>query len=780
MSWPLASHFSAILQNPKIAFRDPVLKRCHIAKDAREQPRPWSGAFAVVFKGVCPDTGRAFAIRVFTTESPERRERYDLVGDYLKPRQLDCLVDFEYRDGAIRSAGNGKWYPLVLMDWVEGETLFQWVGDRCREGNALALAEAAARWVELVDQLAAAQISHGDLQHANVMVTPAGRLKLVDYDGMCVPALVGRRNLEVGVEPYQHPRRNQATLLSLELDRFSSLLIYVALRALAADPTLWNRYVKTPGHDKLLFRGDDLREPDSSLLIREIGHCREEDVRDLTARLIELARAPMEQVPPLVEFANSFAQVQRLLEDESWAAAVELLNRRGRFRDAPKHLRPLIEEAYRNVCREQAWTEYQAIRTEPEEAADRHLVGGWNEALFARFDPAERCRPRLTDARRRVDLLDRLHASVQQASGSGELADERSIAAVAKELPAGYSFDLKDRVKLAWHRVRAVEGLEEDLANEAGEASLAARWQMIQKLRCERFVAPQLIARVELAGKRLEVLELLRQIPDDLPPRELDRRLIPTWRDDLLEGCREADAWRPAYRAGLARRDLLGRIETLMACRDESAIAELLEDPLLAGYPLPDHWATTVKTVRDRIAHIGALLKALDDDDDSRLGELFDARLIRQNADRFKAHERKLCEWTRSEILSAGKLGLGPVNGRGSLAAAGRSSGAYHLRWIWPEPRFSNQCILAICPDKPDAGDPPGEVLAHHRVAVDRASCQSGGSYSIRFEPPLDGDYVVVWALVDLGFRSFTSRPLVLGRLEVPKRRWPRRWRLRS
>ena len=39
-------------------------------------------------------------------------------------------------------------------------------------------------------------------------MTRTGRLKLVDYDGMCVPALVGRRNLEFGVAPYQHPRRN--------------------------------------------------------------------------------------------------------------------------------------------------------------------------------------------------------------------------------------------------------------------------------------------------------------------------------------------------------------------------------------------------------------------------------------------------------------------------------------------------------------------------------------------------------------------------------------------
>ena len=84
MSWPLASHFSAMLQNPRIAFRDPRLQRAVIEKNEQNQPRPWAGAFAVVYKGVDPDGQTPFAVRIFTTESPERRERYDLISAYLQ------------------------------------------------------------------------------------------------------------------------------------------------------------------------------------------------------------------------------------------------------------------------------------------------------------------------------------------------------------------------------------------------------------------------------------------------------------------------------------------------------------------------------------------------------------------------------------------------------------------------------------------------------------------------------------------------------------------------
>ena len=98
MSWPLASHFSATLQNPRIAFRDPRLQRSLIEKNGQNQPRPWAGAFAVVYKAIDSDNQQPFAVRVFTTESPERRERYDLIGGYLQGRKLKCLIDFEYRD----------------------------------------------------------------------------------------------------------------------------------------------------------------------------------------------------------------------------------------------------------------------------------------------------------------------------------------------------------------------------------------------------------------------------------------------------------------------------------------------------------------------------------------------------------------------------------------------------------------------------------------------------------------------------------------------------------
>ncbi len=264
---------------------------------------PRSGAFAVVYKAVDPE-GKPLAVRTFSTESPLRREHYQLLGNYLKSHKLRSLIDFEYRDDAIRSAGDGKWYPMLLMEWVEGQTLFQWVRCKCRKGKTDSLVKGSRHWCALVAKLADARVAHGDLQHANILVTRAGRLKLVDYDGMAVPGLFGRRNLEVGLQPYQHRQRDATTLLSPDLDNFSALLLYVAPAPLAAQPQLWLTHVEQPHYDKLLFRNEDFLAPDQSLLRRDLRGSPDAEVRMLADRLFASAAGSMDAVPPLSEIVD--------------------------------------------------------------------------------------------------------------------------------------------------------------------------------------------------------------------------------------------------------------------------------------------------------------------------------------------------------------------------------------------------------------------------------------------------------------------------------------------
>ena len=763
MSWPLASHFSAILQNPAIAFRDPVLRRCRIEKDGRNQPRPWSGAFAVVYKGIHAD-GRAFAVRVFTTESPERRERYDHISEYLGGRRLKCLVPFEYRDRSIRSAGDGKWYPLIVMDWVEGETLYKWVRARCLEGNRRALAGAAGHWLELVKELGDSQIAHGDLQHANVMVTRQGRLKLVDYDCMCVPALIGRRNLEVGVEPYQHPQRNETTLLGPELDHFSSLVIHVALRALAADPMLWNKYVEGTEYDKLLFRAEDFQAQTASPLCEDLRRSPDHEVWELAEQLFRLARGSMDHVPPLTYLTNSYAKVEALLRAQLWEAAVALLNRRGQFRDAPEHLKPLIRRAYETVCRQEAWEAVLRIAPGPGEKNDRALIGVWDESLLAGFDPAEQERPRLRAARQRVAVVDRLRHLIQQSSRQIVMAEERHMVELADQLPQGYEHCLAPRVERARQRVEAIGGLKKALFEPTGEGAIVKAWRRVQRKKCQELVPEDYLARIALAERREVLLDALRHVPADLPPDQLDRRILDVWQEDLLADCPEADPWRTSCQSARLRAEALGRLRAAIESRNDDDVIEAMDDPRLAGYPLPGAWTAVVRATRERIALTEDLVAALREGRRSSFSELFDARIVRQRGEQFAPYQARLTEWTRSEILPLERLGLGRAIARASLVSAKRSEGTFRVRWTWPQPRFTDRCLLAICPAEPGPRDDPPQLATLHRVPVDRSSWESGGgSRLLHARPEWAGACVAVWAEVDLGFCLLYSDPLVLG-----------------
>src|SRR5204863_449060 len=139
-----------------------------------------------------------------------------------------------------------------------------------RTPDVESLKKMAERWSALVQQLQEMKITHGDLQHDNVMVV-GDEPVLVDYDGMCVPALdppdpkKKLEQLEFGKPAYQHPAR-AAEKLGADLDHFSAWVILVALRAVAADPKLYVEYVLKTDNENLLFTPHDMTVPATSKL----------------------------------------------------------------------------------------------------------------------------------------------------------------------------------------------------------------------------------------------------------------------------------------------------------------------------------------------------------------------------------------------------------------------------------------------------------------------------------------------------------------------------------
>ena len=326
--WPSARYFTEAIQCPSICFSHPLLRNTLPAVDRLGMPLVTSGQFAYVYKLKSTNGGGDFAVRCFRGYLGDRDQRYRAIQDHLKALPVSYLSDFTYAPEGLLV--NGHRFPILFMKWIEGPTLDLYIREMLHRSDVML--HLCEEWKRLVSALRASGISHGDLQHGNVIVEH-GQLRLVDHDGMFVTAMAGWTASEVGHQHYQHPRRD-AQHFDINLDNFSSLVIYLSLLSLAERPGLWQEY-----HDEnLLFTKADFLDPASSSLfakIREIGpeHGRLADV------LAEAASGSPAEVPCLLDLVQTKSSLP------SWMTAPVDLDAKTRTREVVRTDSP----AERNV-----------------------------------------------------------------------------------------------------------------------------------------------------------------------------------------------------------------------------------------------------------------------------------------------------------------------------------------------------------------------------------------------------------------------------------------------
>ena len=213
MNYPSISDYIEALRDAEDSLSE--LKDLRLVYDDQGHPIMSSGNFAVVFKMQAP-TGEYHALKCFLRDQEERSERYRLIAEELQYVQSTYLVKFRYLESElfvdVPNTG-GEEYPVLLMDWVDGIPLDQYLKriinktiiniNKSYEKDLLAYRfSLLARW--LVTQ----PFAHGDLKPDNICVRGDGSLVLLDYDGMYVPALSGRKPLEQGSPHYRHPLRS--------------------------------------------------------------------------------------------------------------------------------------------------------------------------------------------------------------------------------------------------------------------------------------------------------------------------------------------------------------------------------------------------------------------------------------------------------------------------------------------------------------------------------------------------------------------------------------------
>lgn len=291
-AWPTKQQYASAVRRPSEVFGDPRLKGCEIQLGATGMPLASTGRNAVVF--AARSEGRRMAVRCMSREPASGGERYRALAAHRRARPVDHgspLVDAEWIEQGIRLSG--RWWPVVLMPWIEGRLLDDAVAGT--RDDPAALRHLAANWRVAMAQLRSSQVCHGDLQHGNVLVGEDLRLVLVDLDAVWVPFAAHLTPGEIGHRNYQHPRRDVGHW-GPATDAFPALLIFLSLCAVAADPALWEI---RPSAENVLFTRDDLVAPGRTKLWKRLGRSPDPAVRRLTERLVRLCAGPPDQVPPL-------------------------------------------------------------------------------------------------------------------------------------------------------------------------------------------------------------------------------------------------------------------------------------------------------------------------------------------------------------------------------------------------------------------------------------------------------------------------------------------------
>ena len=312
MQYPLISEYLAAIREAKdnldaLSHLVPVL-------DKYGEPYRSSGAFAVVFKMKDEQTGKCYALKCFTEEQEGRAEAYRKIAEELEFVDSPYITSVKYieKELFVDSNCEDEEFPVLLMDWIEGETMETYIADNYTDTHAMSML--CYRFCKMAAWLRSQSFAHGDIKPDNIMVRPDGTLTLVDYDGMFVPAMKGQKSPTVGTKDFSHPLR---TIDDFDetIDDFALASIALSLKAISLNPSLLQTYGAS---DRLLFSAADYTDLSKSNTVTALqGLLADEEARTLLSMFL-LASAKKE----LSMCSFRLFGLQKPKEEEVWSTEV--------------------------------------------------------------------------------------------------------------------------------------------------------------------------------------------------------------------------------------------------------------------------------------------------------------------------------------------------------------------------------------------------------------------------------------------------------------------------
>lgn len=312
MQYPLISEYLVAIRDA----HDNLDKLSHLVPvmDKYGEPYRSSGAFAVVFKMKDEQTGKCYALKCFTEEQEGRAEAYHKIAEELEFVDSPYITSVKYLEKELFVDSNceNEEFPVLLMDWIEGETMETYIAANYTDTHAMSML--CYRFCKMAAWLRSQSFAHGDIKPDNIMVRPDGTLTLVDYDGMFVPAMKGQKSPTIGTKDFSHPLRTVDDF-DETIDDFALASIALSLKAISLNPSLLQTYGAS---DRLLFSAADFLDLSKSKTFAALqGLLADEEARTLMSMFLLVSAKKNLSMCSFRLFG-----VQKPKEEEVWSTEV--------------------------------------------------------------------------------------------------------------------------------------------------------------------------------------------------------------------------------------------------------------------------------------------------------------------------------------------------------------------------------------------------------------------------------------------------------------------------
>lgn len=245
------------IENSQSLVIDSFARKGLFRRDKRGRLVAYTGGFSVVYP--FEYNNEVWAFRCWHADLGNLRGHFFTLSAALSKLNLPYFCSFTYVDEGI--VVEGKKYPTTRMKWIDGKNLKEYICIHKNDKNKLK--NLANNFVKMITTLHKYHISHGDLQHGNILVDDNDNLFLIDYDSVYVPELQGEADIIKGLKGYQHPKRGDNLLANEKVDYFSELIIYLSILAIAEKSSLVEKY-QVEDSEQLLFSFEDFKDLENS------------------------------------------------------------------------------------------------------------------------------------------------------------------------------------------------------------------------------------------------------------------------------------------------------------------------------------------------------------------------------------------------------------------------------------------------------------------------------------------------------------------------------------